>query len=188
MAKTDCTERWRQVTIPEYADDYEVSNMGRIRRRRDSRPSGNGAISWRAGRLITPNVNTAGYNQINLRKKGAPHKVPLVHHLVMLAFVGAIPAGQQVNHKNGIKTDNRLANLEYVTASENVQHGYDTGLHIANRGEQLTWAKLKEADIRPIRRLYKFGVSAEELAARYGVSSYAIKAVVYRRNWKHVTD
>ena len=46
------------------------------------------------------------------------------HHLVAAAFLGPRPLGMQINHKNGIKTDNYFTNLEYVTPSQNSWHAY----------------------------------------------------------------
>jgi hypothetical protein len=68
--------------------------------------------------------NTGGYIQAE-RRAGPSSRA---HRLVWESVNGPIPDGMQINHRNGIKTDNRLENLELATASENTQHAYDTGL------------------------------------------------------------
>ena len=45
----------------------------------------------------------------------------------MLTFIGTRPEGMVVNHKNGVKTDNRLENLEYITSRENTIHAFKMG-------------------------------------------------------------
>jgi hypothetical protein len=51
-----------------------------------------------------------------------------VHRIVAAAFIGPCPDGLEINHKNGIKLDNRAENLEYTTRSANMKHAYDSGL------------------------------------------------------------
>lgn len=65
--------------------------------------------------------------RVFLRKDGR-YFTCLVHRLVLEAFVGPCPPGYETNHGNGQKADNTLANLEYVTPSQNLQHAWDTGL------------------------------------------------------------
>lgn len=66
-----------------------------------------------------------GYMQVLLRE-GGKYKTILVHRAVMSAFHGS--SDKFVNHKNGIKSDNRLENLEYVTPLENALHASSIGL------------------------------------------------------------
>ncbi len=56
------------------------------------------------------------------------------HRMIWEAVHGPIPDGLQINHKNGVKHDNRLCNLELVTCSENIKHSYRIGLRSA-KGE-----------------------------------------------------
>jgi DNA-binding transcriptional regulator YiaG len=93
----------------------------------------------------------------------------------------------QVNHKNGDKQDNRVENLEYVTCTENIRHGWATGLYAIERrqGEANSQAKLNAAAIRFIRQAHRH-VSLGQLAAAFGVTQQAVAAVVKRQTWKHV--
>lgn len=85
-----------------------------------------GIVYGRSGRPI--GANARGYVKINHGRAGF---YCMAHRLIWQAVHGAIPEGMQINHKNGVKSDNRLANLELVTPSANTKHAYDMGLACA---------------------------------------------------------
>lgn len=77
------------------------------------------------GKVIGRKVNltNSGYQSFSLNGRAA-----YIHRVVYETFKGEIPKGYQINHINGIKTDNRIENLEVCTRSENRIHAYNTGL------------------------------------------------------------
>lgn len=81
-----------------------------------------GVVLGRRGKPIKKRIRS-GYLQAQF---GAKHW--MCHRLVWESVHGPIPEGMQVNHINGIKDDNRIANLEIVTPSENLRHAYRLGL------------------------------------------------------------
>lgn len=99
-------EEWRPV---EEYPDYEVSNMGNIRR----------VTTQRALSIFPSN----GYRQVAFRVKGKQLKKS-VHRLVAQAFIPNIDNKPTVNHINGRKDDNRVENLEWATYSENHLHAF----------------------------------------------------------------
>lgn len=111
-----------------------------------------------------------------------------MHRLIFEVFRGAIPAGMTVNHRNGIKTDNRSSNLELATMSEQMVHAYRSGLQLVARGEERgRVAKLTNDAVRIIRREYvPRKVPARVFAVRFGVSESCIMAVVNGSRWKHI--
>lgn len=132
-----------------------------------------------------------GYLHVYLGNRGAGKNV-FVHRVVLSAFRGPIPEGKQVNHKNGIKTDNRLENLEAVTASENVLHAYANlnhqGGHHKNhsRGLKHPNSKLTEDKVREIRQLYADGLTQVHIAAKYEILQCHVSALIRRTSWAHV--
>lgn len=107
------------------------------------------------------------------------------HSLVARAFVKGYRSGLQVNHKNGIKTDNRSINLEWCTGAQNVQHTFKVlgrkGLAGRNNGA----AKLTARDVKSIRVLLKRGNHFQrEIAELFGVTQTAISAIKRGRLWR----
>ena len=110
-------EEWRLI----FDGLYEVSNLGRVRRAVDG-------VNTKAGDIRSPGVKSSGYHQVALYKNGKATNRS-VHRLVVEAFIGKIPKGMEVNHKDGNKLNNQLDNLEIVTKSENMKHAIQMGLH-----------------------------------------------------------
>src|SRR5664279_1470913 len=117
-------EVWKAVQG--YNGKYLVSTEGRVK-----------SLFRRKAHLLRPGANRRGYLHVCLWDSTARKAMPIsVHRLVMNAFAGLPLYGMQVNHKNGRKDDNRLVNLEWVTAGENLKHSYDVLRRPHIRGEQ----------------------------------------------------
>ena len=87
----------------------------------------NGRIMNRKGKILKPGIDKYGYYRITLSYNGK-RKSYYVHRLVARAYLKDYDETLQVNHKNGIKTNNRIENLEMVTLQENIKHSIKTGL------------------------------------------------------------
>src|SRR5262245_60662924 len=94
---------WRDV--PGFEGCYQVSRRGEVR-------------GLKRNRLLARVKGKRGYLHVNLYHNGRAKNF-LVHRLVAAAFLGALPPNQQVNHKDGDKTNNELSNLEVVSPEEN---------------------------------------------------------------------
>ena len=112
-------ETWKEITWTN--GRYYVSDEGRVMTKNGIKKK-----PYDDSGIMRPAMHPAGYLKVNLFVDRKYHTC-LVHNLVMSAFVGD-SEGRDVNHKNGIKTDNRLCNLEYCTRKENVDHAIRIGL------------------------------------------------------------
>lgn len=110
-------EKWKQ--IPSF-ENYEVSSLGKVKRV----TAGKGT----KGGKMHPSLNMYGYPVVHL-SKGNKDKVLSVHRLVAAAFVANPDDLPQVNHKDGIKTNNASKNLEWCSPLENMRHAAKLGLH-----------------------------------------------------------
>lgn len=108
----DTEEVWKDI---KGYHKYQVSNLGRVKNK----------IS---GQILRPGLGGVGYLTVALYQNGRSTTVN-VHKLVCEAFIGEIPKGYTVNHKDGCKTNNTVPNLEVVTRKENNRHAFDTGLN-----------------------------------------------------------
>lgn len=106
-------EEWKP--IEETTGKYSVSSMGRIKNNL-------------TGSVLKPIKMRKGYVKVNLHLDYGERITKQIHRLVAIAFIPNPENKPEVNHKNGIKNDNRVVNLEWVTGEENRKHAYDTGL------------------------------------------------------------
>jgi hypothetical protein len=101
-------EKWYNSS---FALDYLISNLGRIK-----------SCKFNKERIMRQILRKDGYLHTNITINGKTKSL-LVHRLVCSAILGDYEH-KQVNHKNGLKHDNRVENLEWVTHSENGIHSY----------------------------------------------------------------
>lgn len=139
-------------------------------------------------RELTPHRNNHGYLVIKARNSVTDERDDLlVHRLVGEAFIPNPKKLPEINHKHGIKTDNRASELEWCTGAENMRHAVETGLY-KPRGEDNGHSKLTWEQIREIRECYKpwdreFGGQA--LAKKYGVGDSTIDMIVRGLSWQN---
>ena len=175
------TEYWK--TIEQFGPDYQVSDLGRIRRMTRAKSGPLGAYP----RIMKSSLDSSGYPQISVSidRRRITRKV---HILVALAFIGPKPSGHEVNHKNRTRNDARAVNLEWVTRLENVLHGYSfEERRLAQpRGIVHHNAKLTDARVREIRRLLKAGHGQVAVSKSFGVSQCTISNIALGKIWKHV--
>ncbi len=123
----------------------------------------------------------------------------LSHRVVLSCFVQMTKERNQVNHKNGIRDDNRLENLEWCTAQENVCHSYsvlgrknsDKQIELAKRKfrkENNPKAKITQTIANNILHDRKEGMLLKELSKKYGLSVSQISAICKGRFWKREND
>lgn len=126
-------EIWKD--IEDYEGLYQVSNMGRVKslaRTRKAYTPGKG--DWVAPvkeRILRASISKDGYYCVVLAKEGV-NKHQRVNRLVAEAFIPNTENKPQVNHIDGNKLNNRVDNLEWVTAKENTIHSVKNGLQGPN--------------------------------------------------------
>jgi hypothetical protein len=163
-------EVWKPVKG--YEDHYEVSNLGNVRsKERTINHSYWGKVKIKP-KVRKQQLNKKGYLVLLLQNAGYRFGTG-VHRLVAIAFVPNPENKPQVNHKNGIKTDNRAQNLEWATNRENVIHSYANGLQVCPTG-------VNHHNSIPVIQLSKDGlfiseyVSAVEASLKTGIQRMGI--------------
>lgn len=172
-------ERWKPVLG--FEDCYSISDRGRCART----STFGGRPKWK---LLAQRIKTGGYATFHLCKEGQ-RTDPLAHRLVWEAFNGPIPDGLEINHKNSVRADNRLANLELLTRSGNCAYGFRVNGRPApnnpSPGSRNGSAKLSESDIPKIFAMARKGKYQYEIAEHFGVSQPAIGRILRGTGWKH---
>lgn len=161
-------ELWKPISNYE---NYEVSNYGRV-------------INVKNGKqkVLKSQLIKSGYEIVGLSVNSKSIS-KTVHRLVADAFIINKDNKPQVNHINGIKTDNRVENLEWNTISENTKHAFNV-LGIVTNG--IKSRKIPIDKVNDIKKLYSLGHTQKEIAKMYEVHqstiSYLINNKTYIKN------
>lgn len=124
------SEMW--LPVIGYESLYEVSSFGRVRSIDRQVNAMNSSKRVSKGKYLKQSLNGRGYFQVGL-SNGKSRSV-VVHRLVATAFLCKSSKSDTVNHKDGIKTNNNINNLEWCTYGENNRHAIDTGLRVIKSG------------------------------------------------------
>ena len=160
-------ENWKPVVG--YEELYEVSDLGNVRSIVNRKNS-------YAGKLLKPSVKK-GYRTFGITKDGKT-KWRKASRLAAIAFLPNPKNKPTVNHKDGIKSNDVLSNLEWATIAENTQHAFDTGLAKV----QIT-SKLTPLGVAVIKGLLRSRYTAPKVAEIFGVHRMTIYDIAWGRTW-----
>lgn len=169
-------EQWRKIKGYE---NYEVSSLGRIRK---------------GDKFYQPINNGYNYLSVGLRKDGIKKRY-YIHRLVADAFIDNFENKKEVNHIDGIRINNQLSNLEWVTRSENHYHRYKVlgqkGVNFGKTGEK-NWRSKLVACYNANNDLIKTYPAVMEASRILNVSESSIRQAIYKNGkclglkWKYL--
>lgn len=164
-------EIWVKIPLTGYPE-YRVSNFGRV-------------YSNYSDGLMTQRKNHKGYPRVEL-SYCAESKHIFVHKLVAMAFLTNPKGYNQINHKDGVKTNNHVSNLEWCNQSMNKKHSFQIGLE-SNKGQDHPQSKLTTNDVLSIRKMFhEDGYTRRMLATEFCIKPTTVKSIILRQSWKHI--
>jgi hypothetical protein len=156
------------IDIKGFEKLYQVSNLGNVK------SLGNNKL--RKEKILKQGLTKCGYKTACLSKNNK-YKSYTIHRLVAIAFIINDKNNRNVNHKNGIKIDNRVDNLEWCTTSENTKHAYDNGLIKVSKAECHVNSKLTNLQVLEIRKIGR-SLKQRVIADMFGVRQVLISNVL----------
>jgi len=156
----------RQAFYKDKYWNYDVSSDGEI----FTRPNRYNGFKTKK---MSISINKNGYCQTGFSEKMKFQNVR-VHCLVAQTFIKNPKNLKFVNHKNGVKTDNRVDNLEWVSAAQNTHHAVNSGLIKSN---------INSTKVKEIKKLLKTKMKGIEIAKKYNVPASLISKIKQQRIW-----
>lgn len=150
--------------------EYEVSRTGEIR-------------NIRTGHIKSLRRDRYGYPRVTLYPSG---KTYTVHRLVAKAFLDNPENLKQVNHKNGIKTDNSVNNLEWCTLQYNCKHRSSVLYPDSIKGSSNPQAVLNDDSVRRIKYGDLSTLSNVSVGNMLGVTPEQIRRIKKGDRWAHI--
>ena len=157
----------------DFSEKYEVSDEGHVRNKK-------------TGRVLKEFIGKDGYLRTQFEGK-----TRTVHRVVASAFIARPDGKLFVNHKDGNKQNNAVANLEWCTRCENIRHAFEHGLIPNRKGTKNGRCKLTYEEVSFILENYIPGnkeYGAKALAKEFGVAPQTISAVASGQNWRRLHE
>jgi len=169
-------EEWKRLCG--FDGKYFVSSLGRVKSKNNYK---------RKEDIYLKPCLSKGYFHIWLYEKGNG-LIKRIHRLVCENFHKNPENKKQVNHINGIRTDNRAVNLEWSTSYENMRHAHKLGLVKCLRGERHQNSKLTQIEVLFAREFLNDGFFASYIGRGFKVSEGTIYDIHYNKTWKHLRE
>ncbi len=165
--------------IPNYTEQYQASNFGRIKYMQRVVTSGNGAKQNLIERIMHQVINGTGYCATTRTFVFNGKQTNLVHRLVANCFLTNENNYSDINHISGVKTDNTLSNLEWCSRSQNLIHAVKLMGHYS--GVKSGKSKFSQQDVVDI---FNAKGTHREIAEKYKVSHSVIGFIKRKQSYK----
>ena len=164
-------EYWK--AIEGFEGEYSISTTGKV-------------ASNKSNLILKSRKDRYGYLLVTLWFKGKAY-TKKIHRLVAIAFIDNPNNLETVNHIDGIKTNNNLDNLEWLSIADNHRHGFYTGLHTVGENRIAGKApKLNNETVLQIKQLIKEGHGNTSIGKKFKVSCGCIYSIRIGKSWSHI--
>jgi hypothetical protein len=181
------SEVWKP--IKDFEDYYDVSSLGRFRSKDRRIIRHNGIIENKPKRILKNNYYSNGYVQLILYVEKVRFNF-LAHRVIAEHFIENPLDGGVVNHKNMIKWDNRVSNLEWCTHKQNIQHAYLNKTWDRNTafGERVYNSKITNEEALYIKKNFNKDSKNKELYALFKdkIARSTMNKIGRNYTWKHI--
>jgi len=167
-------EKWKD--IEGYEGRYQISNLGKAKSLNYGRTG--------KAQVLKTLIDSGGYSYVVLFKK-AKRKTNRISRLVAQAFIDNPENKLFVNHLDGNKHNNCVKNLEWCTQSENEKHAHKIGLK-NHKGEKHPGSKLKDIEVKVIKKLIKTSLKISEIAHIFKVTPSLITLIKKNKTRSHL--
>lgn len=164
---------WKKIIINNIKTNYSVNEEGKVR-------------NDLTNKELSPRIQQ-GYKHVTIYVNKKP-KSCRVHRLVALAFIPNPENKPYVNHKNGIRSDNNVNNLEWVTPSENTQHAVDTGLFKPTREKEVVQYSLNGDKIAIYKSISEAARQTGSLGEKIVMCCQMIRKTHNNFQWRYKED